>query len=45
MAGDREPDRRTESSGNSWPERHLGKIVVVVLLAGLLGIVARALTG
>jgi hypothetical protein len=43
----RKPDDRSESEtgagGDSFVDRHLGKIVAAALLVGLLGVAARAL--
>ena len=43
----RKPDDRhdgeTNAGGDSFVDRHLGKIVAAALLVGLLGVAARAL--
>ncbi len=41
--GDGGPDGDPQSGGDSFVDRHLGKIVAAALLIGLLGIAARAL--
>jgi hypothetical protein len=41
--GDGGPDGNPGAGGDSFVDRHLGKIVAAALLVGLLGVAARAL--
>ena len=41
--GTQDTDGTQDAGGDSFVDRHLGKIVAAVLLIGLLGVAARAL--